>query len=115
MIWTPSGSHTWNGLAERFSQTRNDRIRRIVADMGYNNWIDSLSEALSAIQTTPHSITGYTPREFWTWTVEIWDNVRARTGIAREHGNDPLQLYDHTYSIGDKVWPWDHERMKQRD
>ena len=56
--------HESNGLIERYNQTLEDRLRKMTFDLG-GSWSDHLDLAVDLINSAPHAITGFTPKELW--------------------------------------------------
>lgn len=110
-------SHKSNGEAERTIQTLIGRLRRIMAERGNRDWQAALPEAIEAMRTTPHRVTGMTPNALWTAGPLIWQKVREHMATARAKANQRImaRLTPQTYAVGNKVWLWDYQRAKRLD
>ena len=98
---------------ERFSQTLIGRIRRLLVEGRFTSWEQTLPEAVKAIRATQNSITNYTPEEVWNRNLTLRTTVRDHMDKIRQLANDHLHLRSRACAVGDHVWLWDSERLKQ--
>lgn len=109
--------HKSVGLNERANQTLIGRLRRMLYGGDRHDWARILPTAVEVINDTPHEITGYTPNELLGANRSIWDMTKRKMAIYRDKINERLQTKrcKREYRVGQKVWVWDHFRMKQMD
>ena len=80
-------------------------------------WAQILPMAVAVMNDTPHEITGYAPDDLLTADSSAWKLARQRMNQYRQKMNERLQTKrcKRDYRVGQKVWVWDHFRMKQMD
>lgn len=117
MVMTAPYSHKSNGMVERANQTLIGRIRRLLAERGSRDWPVVITTALGAMNTTPHGLTQMTPESAWSAGATEWKRIRERMADvrARVHARFQHKLTSRKYSIGDRVWLYDHIRAQRLD
>ena len=109
--------HKSVGLNERANQTLIGRLRRMLYGSDRSKWAHILPMAMEIINDTPHEVTGYTPDELLVADHSIWEVTKRKMAVYRDKMNERLQMKrcKREYRVGQKVWVWDHYRMKQMD
>lgn len=112
-----SDMHKSVGLNERVNQTLIGRLRRMLYGSDRRGWAQILPMAVAVVNDTPHEITGYAPDDLLTADSSAWTLARQRMNQYRRKMNERLQTKrcKRDYRVGQKVWVWDHFRMKQMD
>ena len=116
-ILTAPDVHKSVGLNERANQTLIGRLRRMLYRSDRSKWAHILPVAMEIINDTPHEVTRYTPDELLVADHYVWEATKRKMAVYRDKMNERLQTKrcKREYRVGQKVWVWDHYRMKQMD
>ena len=99
--------HESNGLIERYNQTIEDRLRKMTFDQG-GSWSDHLDAAVDLINSAPHKITGYIPKELWKAPLQDRIIAHKRSLDFRKKRNEKRKKFSpYPFTIGQHVLAFD--------
>ncbi len=107
-------SHKSNGAVERGIRTLVGSLQHMYYDKGHKQWMEVLTEALEAINTTPNRITGMTPKDVWRSGPRIRKRIHEVMREIRQANNRQRKTkrIQRQFYKGQSVWVYDYVRMK---